>query len=84
LSSQQEAAKQGTGLFTNGKLAVEPIITPTVTCAADRRFGNSDLAGADVEGSGERPDWARNSFPKSRHVVLVDASWASCLSLNHV
>lgn len=90
LSSQQEAAKQGARLFTHGRLAVEPITTPIVTCPADKRFGNSDLAGAGVAAasgekarSGQKQLSQESSCRSARHILsfvsVFDHVWKSRL-----
>ena len=61
-------------IIYNGKLAVEPITTPIVTCSADKRFGNSDLAGAGVAASGDKARLGQKQLSKE----------SSCRSARHI
>ena len=62
-------------IIYNGKLAVEPITTPIVTCPEDKRFGNSDLAGARVAAaSGEKARLGQKQLSQE----------SSCRSARHI
>lgn len=82
LSSQQEVAKQGARLFT---------MVNWLSSQSQRLLSRAQrTSGLEIQiwrvrdrvaASGEK---ARNSFPKSRHVVLLDTSWALCFVFDHV